>query len=135
MGVADRTLKTFDYISKGLLPLDDSLSRSEEETLEEQILDRCVREEWEEAEVTPAARRRQTGKRSPRGRGRIPRIRCSLEKESSAVSLVIGEQDWSLLLPLLSVSLRNLLRSFYLSAARCLCLQYSCVVLHDVEEL
>lgn len=26
MGVADRTLKTFDYISKGLLPLDDSLS-------------------------------------------------------------------------------------------------------------
>lgn len=40
MGVADRTLKTFDYISKGLLPLDDS--RSEEETLEEQILDCCV---------------------------------------------------------------------------------------------
>lgn len=52
MGVADRTLKTFDYISKGLLPLDDSLSSSEEETLEEQILDCCVREEWEEAEVT-----------------------------------------------------------------------------------
>lgn len=75
MGVADRTLKTFDYISKGLLPLDDSLSRSEEETLEEQILDRCVREEWEEAEVTPAARRRQTGERSPRGRGRIPEMR------------------------------------------------------------
>lgn len=46
MGVADRTLKTFDYISKGLLPLDDSLSSSEEETLEEQILDCCVREEW-----------------------------------------------------------------------------------------
>lgn len=51
MGVADRTLKTFDYISKGLLPLDDSLSSGEEETLEEQILDCCVREEWEEAEV------------------------------------------------------------------------------------
>lgn len=27
MGVADRTLKTFDYISKGLLPLDDSRAR------------------------------------------------------------------------------------------------------------
>lgn len=39
MGVADRTLKTFDYISKGLLPLDDFL-RSGGEALEEQILDR-----------------------------------------------------------------------------------------------
>lgn len=28
------------------------LSRSGEETLEEQILDCCMREEWEEAEVT-----------------------------------------------------------------------------------
>lgn len=39
MGVADRTLKTFDYISKGLLPLDDFLC-SGGEALEEQILDR-----------------------------------------------------------------------------------------------
>lgn len=57
MGVADRTLKTFDYISKGLLPLDDSLSSSEEETLEEQILDCCVREEWEEVTLTAHGRR------------------------------------------------------------------------------
>lgn len=35
------------------------LSRSEEETLEEQILDCCMREEWEEAEVTLAARTRR----------------------------------------------------------------------------
>lgn len=47
MGVADRTLKTFDYISKGLLPLDDSLLVAKKRRLEEQILDCCVREEWE----------------------------------------------------------------------------------------
>lgn len=76
MGVADRTLKTFDYISKGLLPLDDSLSRSEEETLEEQILDCCVREEWEEAKVTLTAWTRAEG------RGRTPRMR----REDSVVS-------------------------------------------------
>lgn len=29
MGVADRTLKTFDYISKGLLPSDDARIREE----------------------------------------------------------------------------------------------------------
>jgi len=51
------------------------LSRSEEETLEEQILDCCVREEWEKAEVTLAARtRRQKGEGGLRKR-RIPRMR------------------------------------------------------------
>lgn len=29
MGVADRTLKTFDYISKGLLPSDDARIRGD----------------------------------------------------------------------------------------------------------
>lgn len=44
------------------------LSRSEEETLEEQILN-CVREEWEETEVTLSARmRRQKGEGGPRKR-------------------------------------------------------------------
>lgn len=45
------------------------LSRSEEETLEEQILDCCVREEWEETEVTLSARtRRWKGEGGPRKR-------------------------------------------------------------------
>lgn len=44
MGVADRTLKTFDYISKGLLPLDDFLrSESDGRT------NTGPREEWEES--------------------------------------------------------------------------------------
>lgn len=43
MGVADRTLKTFDYISKGLLPSDDARARrpSRNGIREEQILYGC----------------------------------------------------------------------------------------------
>lgn len=69
------------------------LSRSEEETLEEQILDCCVREEWEEAEVTLTARTRAGGRgrsKEEEGlRGCGARFRCSLEKESPAVSLAV----------------------------------------------
>lgn len=64
------------------------LSRSEEETLEEQILDCCVRKEWEEAEVILTARtrggRRERSKEKEGSRG----FGVGLEKESPAVSLV-----------------------------------------------
>lgn len=69
-----------------------SLSRSEEETLEEQILDCCVREEWEEAKVTLAGRTRwQKGEGGPRKRkdseDAARGFGVGLEKESPAVSL------------------------------------------------
>lgn len=125
MGVADRTLKTFDYISKGLLPLDDSLSRSEEETLEEQILDCCVREEWEEAEVTLAARtwrqgaegglrKRKDSEDAARGFGVV--------SKRKVLSYVIAVTDENIGCFLYLYFLRNLLCGFYLLAVRCLCL-------------
>jgi len=50
------------------------LSHSEEETLEEQILD-CVQEEWDEAEVTLAAHEEIERRGKIEGRGRTLRMR------------------------------------------------------------
>lgn len=76
MGVADRTLKTFDYISKGLLPLDDSLGLSRvERRLEEQILG--CREERERVGRSRNNRRamlRRGGKEKERPEGRTRRL-------------------------------------------------------------
>jgi len=96
VGVADRTLKTFDYISKGLLPLDDSLSLS---------LSHREKTRWKNKYSTAACESRQRGCREvtggstgARGEGRgqseeeerlgeivdCARIRAGLGKESSA---------------------------------------------------
>lgn len=92
-----------------------------------------MREEWEKAEVTLAAQtRRQKGEGGLRKRKDSEddaRIRCSLEKESSVVFLVRYCVTGALQIRLVassasafSVSLRNLLRDFYLLVVRCLCL-------------
>lgn len=111
MGVADRTLKTFDYISKGLLPSDDARGRAE--TLEEQILDCSF------------ARRRVVG-RQPKGRDERARTRegttwdGALEgkgTEEEARRFALREKDRSYLIHLHSLSIyRELATS-----------QYSCI--------
>lgn len=105
------------------------LSRSEEETLEEQILNCCVREEREEAEVTLTIRPMAEGKgRSKeeeglRGFGVVSKRKVLPFLSRTLLPLLVHrEQDWSLLLSLLSASPRNPRCGFYLSAVRCLCL-------------
>lgn len=93
VGVADRTLKTFNYISKGLLPSDDARARrpSRNGTREEQILYACWMGWMDEVR-----RKNRVGGLKKEGKGKEISVKLSF----SYVIVVIRfrEEDWLLLL-------------------------------------